>query len=213
MNLPALGKRNSLILFVGSEVFLFFLFYGFLAFVKNTELSATFYNLYIYLSPVLLAVMVIFIPSLRSGLSRVLGSKDLFILFFVVVVWIYIWGLHHISPTYLFYPIAFIDEINFRYVITDFTSSYTGKPKAIIVQAVLFMLLYSSYLIFESQGYPGFYALLYLVDMFSMGILYGAIYFVRKNIYMDVAIHLSLFAMIPIIPAYLGWIPYSMLPT
>ncbi|MFG1520040.1 MAG: CPBP family glutamic-type intramembrane protease [Thermoplasmataceae archaeon] len=213
MDLPVLKQRNSLILFLGSEMFIFFLFYGFLAYARNSVISAIFYDTYIYLSPLLLVIMILFIPSLRSKLPRVLGSKDMFILFFVVVAWIYVWGLRRINPLYLFYPIAFIDEINFRYVATEFISVYTGRSKAIIIQAFLFMLLYSSYLVFESGGYPGYYALLYLVDMFSMGILYGAIYFVRNNIYIDIALHLSLFAMIPILPAYLGWIPYSMLPT
>jgi hypothetical protein len=206
------GKR-TLILFFLTEAVVYLLFYFFLAFQLDPSLSATLYYLYLFLVPVLLVAAIASDHGLiRDAISNV-ESKDWVLLVTALFVWGYIFALSKFSPFDIFYGIAIIDEINFRFLVLRILSRYVKREYAVIIQAAMFMFLYLNYILFEPSAYPGLYAPFYVVDMFSMGILYGVLAYLRGSIYLDLILHLSLFDMIYFSPPIPGWIPYVMLPT
>ncbi len=208
-----MNARKYAAYFLLVEAFVYGTFFCTLAFENNTGLAGMFYGFYVYLSPVLLVGLSFTDPRLRDRVTSLIVSRDAFILVAAFIVWGTVWLYLGLSPWGILFPYAFIDELNFRFVVQNKVSEYLGNGRAVVVQSIAFTALYSSYVIFESSGYPGLFLPLFFVDMFGMGVLYGALYYLRKNIYWDVAVHLSLYAMIPLLPAYLGFIPYSMLPT
>ncbi len=208
-----MAENRFLLYFILVEAFLFGTFFGTLAFERSSGLAGLFYGFYVYITPVLLLGLCLTDPALRDKLRSLIVSSDLIILIVVIIGWGIAWLYLGLSPWGLFFPYAFIDELNFRFVFQNKISAYAGRGRAVILQAIAFTALYSSYVIFETAGYPGLFLPLFFLDMFGMGMLYGALYYLRGNIYSDIAIHISLYAMIPLLPAYLGFIPYSLLPT
>ncbi len=206
------GKR-TLILFLLTEAVVYLLFYLFLAFLLQPSLSATLYYLYLFIVPLLLVATIASDHGLLRDAVRSIENKDWALLVTAIFVWAYIFALNKFSPFDIFYGIAIIDEINFRFLVFGILSRYVRREYAVIIQAVMFMLLYLNYLLIEPAAYPGLYAPLYVVDMFSMGILYGVLAYLRRSIYLDLILHLSLFDMVYFSPPIPGWIPYLMLPT
>lgn len=205
----------EILFFTAVEGFIFATYYLFLYFVVSAELgiAGSVYKIYEYGSPVLLAILIYYDPDLRKAAINTLKSKEVFIFIAALFVWGYVFALNGFSLMSLIYAPAIIDEINFRLVATTFMAKFMNRGTATIIQAFMFMSLYANYLFFEPAGYPGLYAPLYLIDMFMMGILYGALYYLRKNIYLDMILHNSLYVLSYIIPSYLAVIPYVMLPT
>jgi len=146
---------------------------------------------------------------IRNAITNI-ESKDWVLLVTALFIWGYIFALHKFSPLDIFYGIAIIDEVNFRFLMLNMLSRYVRREYAVIIQAALFMLLYANYLVFEHQGYPGLFAPLYVLDMFSMGVLYGVIAYLRNSIYIDLIIHISLFDIIYFTPPIPYWISYVM---
>ncbi|MCL4451702.1 MAG: hypothetical protein M1327_03635 [Candidatus Thermoplasmatota archaeon] len=206
------GKR-TFILFLLTEAVVYLLFYSFLGFMLHPNLSATLYYLYLLIVPLLLIITIGSDHALVKNALRNIESKDWTVFVTALFIWGYIFAFNKFSPFDMFYGIAIIDEINFRFLVFNMLSRYIRREYAVVIQAVLFMLLYMNYIIFEPGGYPGLYAPLYVVDMFSMGILYGVLAYLRGSIYLDLIIHLSLFDMVYFSPPIPGWIPYVMLPT
>ncbi len=205
----------EILFFIGVEGFIFSTFYLFLYYVvtSNISLAGSVYMAYEYGSPALLVLLIYYDHDLREAALKMLRSKEVFLLIGAIFVWGYIFALYGFSLQSLFYAPAIIDEINFRLVATNFFSKFSNRGASTVIQATMFSALYANYLLFEPQGYPGLYAPLYLIDMFMMGILYGALYFLRKNIYLDVILHNSLYILSYIVPMSLAWIPYVMLPS
>jgi|GEM_PF-1588828 hypothetical protein len=206
------GKR-TLILFLLTEAVVYILFYFFLAFILVPYLSATIYYLYLFIVPLLLVATIASDHGLiRDAISNI-ENRDWPLLVTALFVWGYIFALNRLSPFDIFYGIAIIDEINFRFLVFRMLSRYFKSEYAVIIQAAMFMLLYLNFIVFEPAAYPGLYAPFYAIDMFSMGILYGVLAYLRRSIYLDLILHLSLFDMIYFSPPIPGWIPYVMLPT
>lgn len=206
-------KREIVLLFLLTEVSAFGLYYGFLAAIRNAVESEFLYLLYLILVPFLLLITIAADRDTRDEFIRSLWKIDWTFFVAGLFAWGYLLALHGFSPFLMFYEVAYIDELNFRFLIPRVLGQYISREMAVILQALLFMLLYANYLFFEPASYPGIYALLYLISMFAMGILYGAIAYLRKNIYLDLLIHQSLFDLIFFVPPVPGWIPYSFLPT
>lgn len=206
-------RQYEILFFISVEAVIFSLYYLFLYFIHNLALAGLIYSVYEYGSPVLLALLIYYDRDLRKAALTTLKSKDVFLFIAAIFVWGYIFALKGFSLLSLFYAPAIIDEINFRLVVTNFFGKFTNRSYSTIIQAAMFMSLYANYIVFEPQGFPGLYAPLYLLDMFMMGILYGAIYYVRKNIYLDITLHNTLYVLSFIVPSSLAWIPYIMLPS
>ncbi|MCL4335122.1 MAG: CPBP family intramembrane metalloprotease [Candidatus Thermoplasmatota archaeon] len=203
----------EIIFFVLAETFIFSTWFLFLFFVRRTGVSEVLYELNIYLSPVLLIFLSCYDLDLRKALMNTLRSKDVFILIAAFTVWGFIFAYYGENAIGMFYLPAIAQEINFRLVIFNFLRKYMSDFPAVILQALLFMVFYSNYVIFEPEGWPGIQLPIYLIDMLIMGIIYGALYYIRKSIYIDIILHNSLFDLILVLPAFLGFIPYTMLPT
>jgi hypothetical protein len=196
-----------------TEAVVYILFYFFLAFILVPYLSATIYYLYLFIVPLLLVATIASDHGLiRDAISNI-ENRDWPLLVTALFVWGYIFALNRLSPFDIFYGIAIIDEINFRFLVFRMLSRYFKSEYAVIIQAAMFMLLYLNFIVFEPAAYPGLYAPFYAIDMFSMGILYGVLAYLRRSIYLDLILHLSLFDMIYFSPPIPGWIPYVMLPT
>lgn len=194
------------------ELLLFALFYLNL---YLTDSSLPFY-LYVGLFPPILFFLVYISDSARRELKQLLLSKDMIILFSVISVWMYIYAIEKLSIAYIFSTLYFpvlIEELNFRYVITNYLAELMSLSKAVVVQAMFYTILYSSYIIILPGSYPGVYAPLFVLDMLSVGLIYGAVYYIRKNVYIDISFHLSLWLMAAVIPYLLVWIPYTFAPT
>lgn len=199
--------------FAAVEGSVFALYYLILYFNFDLSVAGNLDLLYEYGVPVLLVVYIYLNHDLRDAGLATLKSKHVFLFIAAVSVWWYVFALNKLSLMSLFYAPAIIDEINFRLVVTNFFRKYTGITPAIIIQAVMFMALYANYAFFEPASIPGLFFPLYLVDMFMMGILYGAIYYVTRNIYLDTILHNSLYILSYVVPISLAWIPYVMLPS
>lgn len=206
-------SRRTKVLFILTEISTFGLYYGFLAAVRNTPESGVLYSLYLILVPLLIAATILQDAEIRDTLIGSLEKKDWIIFIAALFVWGYLLALKGFSPIDMFYELAFLDEFNFRFLVPTITSHYISREMSVVVQAFMFTALYANYLVFEPASYPGIYAPLYLISMFGMGILYGTIAYLRKNIYLDLVIHQSLFDIIYFSPPIPGWIPYSFLPT
>lgn len=201
-------RKRTFILFLLTETIVFLLFYLVLAFLTQLPLSATMYYLYLSVVPIMLIITIASDHELVENAIKNIESRDWPLLVTALFIWGYIFAFNKFSPFDIFYGIAIIDEINFRFLMLNMLSRYVRREYAVIIQAALFMLLYMNYVIFEYKGYPGIYAPLYVIDIFSMGILYGAIAYLRKSIYIDLIIHLSLFDVIYFTPPVPYWIPY-----
>lgn len=207
-------RLYEILFFVSVEAVIFALYYLFLYFVPiSLYVSNKLYITYEYGTPLLLGLFIWHDRDLRKAALLTLKSKDVFFLIAAIFIWGYVFALNGISPANIFYAPAIIDEINFRLVVTNFFKKFTKAGTATIIQAFMFMMLYANYIVFEQGGFPGIYTPLFLVDMFMMGILYGAIYFVRKNVYLDIVLHNTLYVLSYIVPASLAVIPYVMLPS
>lgn len=206
-------RHLELILFIMTELFVFSTWFLFLYFVGNTYVSEILYELNIYLSPIVLILISIYDRDLRNALMKPARSKDVFLLITVLTVWGFVFAYYGDNPIGMFYLPAIAEEINFRLVIFNFLRKYIPEFPSLLIQAFLFMIFYSNYIIFEPSGWPGIQLPIYLLDMMVMGIIYGAIYYIRGNIYIDIAVHNTLFDLILVLPAFLGFIPYTMLPT
>lgn len=204
---------RSKALFILTELVAFGLYYGFLAAVHNTPESGGLYTLYLIIVPVLIGVTILQDTEIRNVLIGCLTRKDWIIFVAALFVWGYLFALHGFSPLYMFYELAFIDEFNFRFLVPTVLSHYISREMSVLVQALLFTALYANYIVFEPAAYPGLYAPLYLISIFAMGIIYGTVAYLRRNFYLDLVIHQSLYDIIYFSPPIPGWIAYSFLPT
>ncbi len=197
-------------LFIAFEAVIFSLFFG------TYLLGIPFlYYLYLTLTPLFMFILIYLRGNLRENLSKLMLSKDIIIFFVVISAWFYIYAVYRAGTSYLevvLYAPVLLEEINFRYVMINYLAPIARGGIAVILQALLYMFFYSAVLIASPGGYPGIFAEFFLIDMFSIGLIYGSIYFLRKNIYIDMVIHFTLWAMIPFTPAWLIWLPYSMAP-
>lgn len=201
---------RNLIIFFLLEAAIFGLFYSFLAFS-----SPPIFYIYTGILPVIFAYLIYTNGNLKKRLKELFLSKDVFILVIALTAWVYVYAFLHLGVLYVFetlYVPVFLEEFNFRFIFVRALDSHIGLPRAIIVQSFAYAAFYACYLVFEPGSYPGLYALFYVADMVAIGIIYGVIYLLRKNIYIDMAIHLSLWTMIAVIPNALVWIPYTMAP-
>ncbi len=206
-------KHLSLYLFIITEIFIFSTFYAIYAFSPLSPYPRFFDLLYLAVVPILLMVTIASDPDLRKIAFQWMGHYDWVFLVAAIFIWGYLFAYFGFSPLDLFYEIAFIDEINFRFLMYNVLCRYVSREKAVIIQGLLFALLYMSYYIFRPGAYPGIYGPLFVIDMVLMGLLYGFIVYFRKNLYLDLLLHLSLFDAIYFSPPIPGWIPYLMLPS
>ena len=215
--LEVMEHKPAVILITG-EALIFILFFSFLWQVNLLHFAAgdLFYYLYVAFTICFTIYVSLTDKDLRSSLGQLVGSKDMIALMVIMVAWILVFAIagQDTYQLFLFYPV-YLDEINFRFVIQRKVASYLGPGRAVVVQAVLFTLFYSSYFIFEVHGYPYPYNFLAIIDTFSMGIIYGLLYYFRKNIYWDLALHFSAIGISYVaqfLPGYLIWLPYVLSP-
>ena len=179
------------------------------------QVDAIFYYLYLSVTPLLFVVISYSLPEIRNAVSATLLSKDFMILISVLLFWLYLYALTRNGPVYVFetayYPV-FLEEFNFRFLIIMFLQRRFPIGQAIIIQAVLYSLLYLSFILFQGPGYPGIFMELFMIDNFAMAVTYGAIYYFRKNFYIAAAVHMSLYLMDVFLPSSLGWIAYVTTP-
>ncbi|MCL5786448.1 MAG: hypothetical protein M1151_07295 [Candidatus Thermoplasmatota archaeon] len=211
-------QRRMILVFVLGEAAAFILYFVFvyLATSGSVANAASIYILYLVFIVLFAGYVSLTDSDLRKSLTDLVASKDMAILMIAVAAWILIFAVFR-QDTYqllLYFP-AYLDEINFRFVIQRKLTGYVGKEKAVLAQALAFTLFYSSFTVFEQAGYPWPYNLLDLLDTFSMGILYGIIYYFRRNVYGDIALHLSFLGlsyMAQYMPLSFYWIPYIFSP-
>ena len=196
--------------------FLEFVFFALFYFSQDSYINHTLvFHIYIFTAPVIIIVLIWLIPELRKKVKSLLVSKDLIIFVAVLAIWLYAYDVQHIGVSsvfsFLYYPVI-LEELNFRFIVIEFLKNYTSDGKAIICQALMYTLFYASFVIFYPNGYPGLYAPLFILDNFAMAIIYGAIYYLRKNIYLTTALHLSFYLLLVFLPLDLGWLGYVTTP-
>lgn len=193
---------------MGIETLIFALFYLF-------QVSVIFYYLYLAVTPVLFFLASYYSEDIRSNLFHALLHKDSIVFFSALIVWLFLYAASHNGPLYVFetayYPV-FLEEYNFRFVLIFLLRRRYTFGQAIVVQALLYALFYSSFLVFYPSGFPGVFSELFFIDNFSMAILYGFIFYIRKNFYIPATIHLSLYLVDVFLPASLGWFPQVTTP-
>lgn len=199
---------HETLLFVFMQIIIFVLFY-----LSLSPYAEIFFYLYMGIAPVIFIILISKIRVLREDVVKSLASKDMIIFFSVMVLWLFVYPILHQYTPYVieisYYPVI-LEEINFRFIIARYIGKFTGLRKATIFQAVLFAVFYLSVPIMEPNSYPGIYLPLFIFDTFGIGLVYGALYYIRKNIYMSASLHLALYALSPIVPAGWGFIPYTL---
>lgn len=196
------------VLFVFMQLIIFVMFY-----LSMSAYADIFFYLYIGITPVIFIILISKIRILRENAVKSLASKDMIIFFSVMVIWLFLYPILHQYAPYVveisYYPVI-LEEINFRFIIARFIGKFTGLRKATVYQAILFAVFYLSVPIMEPGSYPGIYLPLFIFDTFGIGLVYGAFYYIRKNIYLSASLHLALYALSPIVPAGWGFIPYTL---
>ncbi len=179
------------------------------------QVGVLFYYLYLGLTPMLFVLASYYVPDIRRELYSVLLHKDSIIFFSLMAIWLFLYAATKNGPLYVFetayYPV-FIEEFNFRFILLILLRRKFAPGQSVVIQAVLYAIFYSSFLLFYPSGYPGVFLELFLFDNFSMAILYGFIYYFRKNFYIPASIHMSLYLISVFLPASLGWIPQITTP-
>ncbi|MCL4314649.1 MAG: hypothetical protein M1454_02850 [Candidatus Thermoplasmatota archaeon] len=202
------SRKGAVAVIVG-QAFIFLTFYSVLA---NLPDPVIWYYIFEVGTPLMIGIMFYCNRDVAISGIKSLGNVDMFVFFTTIIVWMVIWTTHDLNPYGIFWEQGFTDEINFRLFMIPYMSRFITRGRAVILQAVLFTVYYSNYLVFAPGGFPGIYFYFFIFDIFSMGIIYGVIYLIRKSIYIDLSIHLSLYAMAFIVVS-LGWIPYLFLPS
>ncbi len=173
------------------------------------------FYLYMCLSPLIFVLLCLYLKDVRSAVRKMLTSRDLVIFAAVFFIWLYLYSISRNGPLFVvetaYFP-AFLEEFNFRFIMVVFLKRYIGEGRAVVLQSLLYSVAYSNYLVFSPTGYPGFYLELFIIDNIAMACIYGAIYYLRKNIYIDISIHMSLYLMDVFLPASMGWIAYISTP-
>ena len=204
------GSRLRYPLFIVFEAVIFALFFG--TYLLGLPIL---YYVYLFLAPLFMVILIYMRGNLQENLRKLVLSRDIIIFMTVISAWFYVYAVYGASISYLevvIYVPVFIEELNFRYVMITYLAPIVRRGMAVIIQAILYVTFYSVVLIASPGGYPGIFSEFFLIDMFSIGLIYGSLYFIRKNIYIDMALHFTLWAMIPFTPPWLAWLPYSMAP-
>lgn len=181
----------------------------------SIQVNVIFYYLYLGVTPLLFGLTSYYVPDIRKEIYGVLLHKDSIIFFSLIAIWLFLYAATKNGPLYVFetayYPV-FIEEFNFRFILIVLLRRKFAPGQAVIIQALLYAIFYSSFLVFYPSGFPGVFLELFLFDNFSMAILYGFIYYFRKNFYIPASIHMSLYLISVFLPASLGWIPQITTP-
>lgn len=179
------------------------------------QVNVYFYYLYIGATPLLFFLASVYFKDIRGSIYRVLLNKDLIILISAIFIWLFLFAATHNGPLYVFetayYPV-FLEQFNFRFLIITFLRRRFTFGQSIVLQGLLYALFYSSFLLFYPSGFPGVFFELFIIDNFSMAIVYGVIYYFRKNFYIAATLHLSLYLISVFLPASLGWLPQVTTP-
>lgn len=174
------------------------------------QLGTLYYYVYIGLTPLLFLLSSVYFKDVRRLIYKVLLNKDLIILISAIFIWLFIFAATNNGPLYVFetayYPV-FLEQFNFRFLIITFLRRRFSFGQSIVIQGVLYSIFYASYIFFYPTGYPGAFLELFIIDNFSMAIVYGVLYYFRKNFYLAATLHLSLYLISVFLPASLGWIP------
>ncbi len=174
------------------------------------QLGTLYYYVYIGLTPLLFLLSSVYFKDVRGLIYKVLLNKDLIILISAIFIWLFIFAATNNGPLYVFetayYPV-FLEQFNFRFLIITFLRRRFSFGQSIVIQGVLYSIFYASYIFFYPTGYPGAFLELFIIDNFSMAIVYGVLYYFRKNFYLAATLHLSLYLISVFLPASLGWIP------
>lgn len=200
--------RLNTALFIVAEAVIFALFYLF-------QVNVIFYYLYLGVTPLIFFLVSYYSDDIRKDLFKTLLHKDSIIFFSALFLWLFLYAASHNGPLYVFetayYPV-FLEEFNFRFILLYLLKRRYALGQAIVLQGILYALFYSSFLLFYPTGFPGIFSELFFIDNFSMAILYGFIYYFRKNFYIPATIHMSLYLVSVFLPASLGWFPQITTP-
>ncbi len=179
------------------------------------QVGTIFYYFYIGITPLLFLFASVYFQDIRGSIFKVLVNKDLVVLIAAIFLWLFLFAATRNGPLYVFetayYPV-FLEQFNFRFLIITFLRRRFSFGQAIVLQGVLYAIFYASYIFFYPSGYPGPFLELFIIDNFSMAIVYGVLYYLRKNFYLAATLHMSLYLMSVFLPASLGWIPQVTTP-
>lgn len=201
-----LNRENLLVLI--TEPIIFALFY-------LIQVGTLFYYLYLGVLPLLFILIGYYVKDVRSVIARTLLHKDSIIFYTALMIWLFLLAATHNGPLYVFetayYPV-FLEEFNFRFILIQFLRRRFSLGRSVVIQSAMYAAFYASFLIFYPSGYPGIFTELFILDNFSMALVYGAIYYFRKNFYIPATLHLSFYLIDIFLPASLGWLPYVTTP-
>lgn len=179
------------------------------------QVNVYFYYLYLAATPLLFLLASWYVVDIRKALYRALLHKDAIFFFSSLAIWLFLYAATKNGPLYVFetayYPV-FLEEFNFRFILMVLLKRRFADGQAVALQALLYAIFYSSFLLFYPTGFPGVFAELFFFDNFAMAVMYGLIYYFRKNFYIAATVHLALYLMTVFLPASLGWIPQVTTP-
>lgn len=204
----SLKLNLSVMIALAIEPVIFALFY-------LIQVNVYFYYLYLTVTPLLFILATVYVEDVRKEVYRVFLHKDAIFFLSSIAIWLFLYAASRNGPMYVFetayYPVL-IEEINFRFILLVLLRRKFAAGQSVIIQAVLYTIFYSSFLLFYPSGFPGVFMELFLFDNFSMAIIYGFISHYRKNFYISSTIHMALYLVSVFLPASLGWFPQITTP-
>lgn len=176
------------------------------------------YMLYIYGLPLAIAATIVLDKGLRNRVAESFVSADFLILAGAIAFWFFIYSFYGFGRWQVLislYAPVILEEVNFRFVLLEYLGRKIGMEKAVLTQGLLFGLWYLYYELVYQGTFPNlFLTITFVISMITIGIIYGAIYYIRKNVYIPMALHLTLLLMVlPIMPWWVDLLSYLMGPT
>jgi len=128
----------------------------------------------------------------------------LFIAFFSIFSFFLVvdrnWAIN--LPVLFFVPVL-VEEFNFRYVLQRILLRSINRYGALLIQAVLYVLYYSRYVVADNgAGYPFPYNLLMLFSVTGMALIYGLLAAKTKNFIASTTLHFVIWGLFPLLAAY-----------
>ena len=179
-----------------------------------------------YLLPLVeILIFSLYYKGIGDPLKSLLSPIWFVVLVSVAIVWVFIFNSYHsVYSIYapntdtlymlqiLYFP-CFVELFNFSSIGVGIGKLFMKKGTAIIVSAIFYSLYYYMYLINAYSGYPYPYDLYFMLDAFSIGIIYIGLYVLTYSIYPAMTLQMSLILLGLFSPPFPPSFFYTLVPS
>ena len=170
-------------------------------------------------------VFIILYRGISAPLQAISSPFWITIIVSVLISWSFVFFIYrdpfqiftpYIDEMYMFqvlYFPAFAELFNFSAIGVGVGRLFMKKGTAIIISTILFAGFYATYLVNQISGYPFPYDYYFMLDAFSIGLIYIGLYVITDSIYPSIALMLSLTLLGIYIPPFPASLFYTLVPS